>query len=76
MWSLVATVLALFKSLGDLASKAFDYFSRKEAIDEGKTIANAEMAEKDQDIEDEQTKILIEDRTKDDVINKMEKGEF
>jgi len=34
------------------------------------------MAEKDQDIEDEQTKILIEDRTKDDVINKMEKGEF
>ena len=76
MWSLVSALFLFLKSAGDIVSKAFDYFTRKQAIEEGKTIEKAELAVKDQEIEDEQNKILIEDRPKEDVIKKLEDGEF
>jgi hypothetical protein len=66
----------LLESFFSIFSRLFDWFKTKEAIEQGKIIKEAEIIKQNDEIEKEQTDVLIQDRTKDEVIEKMEKGTF
>jgi hypothetical protein len=57
-------------------NKMFDWFRQKQAIEHGKELKEIEIIKSNQKIEKEQTEILLKDRTKEEVIDKMEKGTF
>jgi hypothetical protein len=60
----------------ELINKMFDWIRHKTSIEEGKKLKEAEIIKENEVIVKEQTEILIQDRTKDEVIDKMEKGTF
>lgn len=69
-------ILSFITMLGTLMYNVIDFFRRQEAIDEGKRMRENEFAVEKEKIDKEQTEILIQDRTKEDVVKKMEDGTF
>lgn len=70
------SLAALFASMFSFMGKVVDWFKIREAVDHGKNLKEIEIIKQNDAIEKEQTTILIQDRTKEEVINKMEKGTF
>lgn len=62
--------------LFEFFNKMFDWFKRHEAIEHGKKLKEIEIIEENKEVEKEQTQILLQDRTKEEVVDKMEKGTF
>ena len=74
--SFTASVVAAIASFFGFFSKLLDWFKNKEAVDHGKSLKEVEIIKQNDEVEKEQTNVLIQDRTKDEVIEKMEKGTF
>jgi hypothetical protein len=74
--SFTASVVAAIASFFSFFSKLLDWFKNKEAVNHGKNLKEVEIIKQNDEVEKEQTNVLIQDRTKDEVIEKMEKGTF
>lgn len=74
--SFMTSVVAAIASFFGFFSKLLDWFKNKEAVDHGKNLKEVEIIKQNDEVEKEQTNVLIQDRTKDEVIEKMEKGTF
>ena len=74
--SFFGSIAALLASFAGVFGKLFDWFRTREAVEHGKTLKEIELIKKNDEVSKEQTKILIEDRTKEEVIDKMKKGTF
>lgn len=70
--SIVFAVSYFFKFLSGIT----EYFRTKSAVDSGKVQQQADNIIANQKIQDEQNQILIQDRPKTEVIDKLEKGTF
>lgn len=70
------SALEFLSYLFQFSNKIFDWFRRKETIEYGKKLKEIEIIVENKQVEKEQTEILLKDRTKEEVIEKMEKGTF
>jgi hypothetical protein len=70
--SVVSAIAYLFK----IVSNFTDYFKTKREVDSGKILQQAENIINNEKIQEEQTKILVQDRPKSEVLEKLEKGTF
>lgn len=57
-------------------SRVLDMIKTKANINTGRVIEQAEQAKEETEVNRQQTKILMEERTKEDTIKKMENGTF
>ena len=73
---LFTTILGLFSGLSSLLGKALEFVKYKALVSWGKEQHAAELAKEEIEINRKQTEILNEDRTKSDVIKRMENGTF
>lgn len=74
--SFLGSIAALITSFAGIFGKIFDWFKTREAVEHGKTLKEVELIRKNDVVSKEQTKILMEDRTKEEIIDKMKKGTF
>jgi len=68
--------IALITSIFSIFGKALDIYKQKELIDQGKILKESEIIQENSELEKKQTEIIIQDRTKEEVIEKMKKGTF
>lgn len=57
-------------------SRVLDMIKTKANINTGRVIEQAEQAKEETEVNRQQTEILMEERTKEDTIKKMENGTF
>ena len=69
-------ILGLFSGLAKIVIRVLEIVKEKRLIEQGKTLERAEQAIKEAESLREQQKILMEKRTKSDVIKSMEDGKF
>ena len=69
-------ILGLFSGLAKIVIRVLEIVKEKRLIEQGKTLERAEQAIKEAENLREQQKILMEKRTKSDVIKSMEDGKF
>ena len=74
--SFFGSLAALLASFTSIFGKIFEWFKNREAVEHGKTLKEIELIKKNDEVQKEQTKILLEDRTKEELIDKMKKGTF
>ena len=76
MGTLWMTILGLFSGIVSLVNKALDFFKTSSLINRGKVLEQAEQAKREAELERETTKIILENRTKEDTIKRMDEGSF
>ena len=76
MGTLWMTILGLFSGIVSLVNKALDFFKTSSLINRGKVMEQAEQAKREAELERETTKIILENRTKEDTIKRMDEGSF
>lgn len=74
--SWVSLILGLFSGVTSLFNRALDYFKEIRLVSWGEEKAKAEIAKDEIEINRKQTEILSQDRTREQVVNKMEDGSF
>lgn len=72
----MSVILGLLNGALGLFNRLVDYFKELRLISWGEEKAKAELAKEEIEINRRQTEILSQDRTKEDVIKKMEDGSF
>jgi len=73
MW---ATILGLLSGLVSVFSKVMEHLKTQEMINQGKALQQAEIAKDEIDKSREQNEILTQDRTKEDVVKRLNDGTF
>lgn len=73
---MLSSIFGAISNLFEFFNKLFDWFKQKDAVEHGKNLKEIEIIKTNDVVEKEQTEILIQDRTKEEVIDKMEKGTF
>lgn len=74
--SLLTTILGLLTGLVTTIGSWLSYKSKKDDIETGKQIQQATDLIANKDIERQQSQILVNDTSKQDVVDKMKKGTF
>lgn len=74
--TIVSAVLGLVRGVISLFNKSVEWFKEKALIRMGRELEAAEQAKEEIDINRRQTEILTQERTKEDVIKKLEDGKF
>jgi hypothetical protein len=72
----LTTILGLANGIIGLFSRALDYLKEIRLINWGKEQHAADLAKEEIEINRKQTEILNQDRTKADVVKRMEDGTF
>ena len=73
MW---ATILGLLSGLVSVFSKVMDHLKTQDMINQGKALQQAEIAKDEIEKSREQNEILTQDRTKEDVVKRLNDGTF
>lgn len=74
--TITSTIFGLVRGIILLFNKSIDWFKEKALIRMGRELEAAERAKEEIDINRQQTEILTETRTKEDIIKKLESGKF
>lgn len=72
----ISKIADFFNGFFGFMGKIFDWIKYQQAIQHGKELKEAEIIKQNQEIVKKQNEILTTDRTKEEVIEKMEKGNF
>jgi hypothetical protein len=70
------TILGLLSGLVSVLSKVFEQLKTTELINQGKSLQQAEIAKDELEKSREQNEILVQDRTKEDVVKRLDDGTF
>ena len=76
MSSYIGIALGFLSGVVQAALKILEILKTKKMIEEAKKQKEAEIAKHDAEVTRQQTEILIQDRSKKDVIDKMKDGTF
>lgn len=74
--TVVSAILGLVKGIVSLFNKSVEWFKEKALIKMGRELQTAEQAKEEIEINRKQTEILTQERTKEDVVKKLESGKF
>jgi hypothetical protein len=69
-------ILGLVSGLVSVFGKVLEHIKTQELIDQGKSLQQAEIAKEEIDKSRAQTEILSQDRTREETIEKLERGDF
>jgi Na+/H+ antiporter NhaB len=74
--SIIATISSVATAIYGVVVSVVTFFNKKTDIETGKKIQKAEDIIENQKISEEQNQILVQDRTKEEIIEKLKKGTF
>lgn len=74
--AIIAAIMSLVNGITSAVNSVFSYIKQTQLINLGKSQQQAEEEKAQLEIIEKQDKILIQDVSKEDVQNKLEKGEF
>ena len=72
-WTLL---LGFVSGMMKAVNRILDDLKESKLINQGRALEQADMAKREIDVNRKQTEILSQDRTKDEVVKKMEDGNF
>ena len=72
----ITVILGFFSGAFKVFGKVIDIFKTKRDVNQGRILEQAEQAKRENELIRKETEILTENRTKDIVVKKLEKGTF
>lgn len=74
--SYVAAILGFFSGAFKAFGRILDMFRTQRDVNQGRALEQAEQAKRENELMRQETEVLTENRTKDDVTKKLENGTF
>lgn len=74
--TITSAILGLVRGIVSLFNKSIEWFKEKALIRMGRELESGDIAKEEVEITRKQTEILTQDRTKEDVVKKLEDGKF